>query len=61
MDKLKTGFLVVLVGIAILGMTASSVNAGNALCKYVGIPSLTGYQCTIDTGSYCVCGNLEGA
>ncbi len=57
----KTGMLVMLVGIAMIGFVASSVSAGDALCKYVGTPSLTGYQCTIDTGSSCVCGNLVGA
>ncbi|CEG14024.1 exported hypothetical protein [groundwater metagenome] len=58
MDKLKTGILVMLVGMAIIGMTVSSVSAGDALCKSIGIPSLNGYKCTIDTGSSCVCGNI---
>jgi len=57
----KTGMLAMMVGIVIVGMVVSSVSAGNAVCKTVGTPSLTGYQCTIDTGYSCACGNLKGA
>jgi len=51
MDKLKTGFLVVLVGMVLVGMVANLVSADIAFCKY--LYGGTGYACD----AYTDCGN----
>jgi len=59
---LKTGMLVMLVGIAIVGMAVSLVNANLAECNelhYNG--QLYGKYCDVDTGTTCACRTIEYA
>lgn len=44
-----------LVGIAIVGIVASEVSAGNAICKAWSYTYSAGKYCTVDTGNSCVC------
>ncbi len=57
MDKLKTGFLVVLVGMIVIGAIATYVGADSAFCKYHNGGSSIGSYCDAYTDcgdGYCI-------